>query len=86
MSTPAQLVALEFEKVYDKVNRLTIYERTSTIVPGSRTIEELRSHIWSYSGECWIEHAFYHLGEISMLYKVAMAKREQRMPAPGARR
>jgi len=83
MSTPAQWIAREFEVVYGKLGKLYPEEQTAILIPGSRSIHELRKHIWDYDGPNWIQHAAYHLGEISLLVKVALAKRASLRPVTG---
>lgn len=72
---PAEWITAEMAVVHSKLSALTEGEKNEILVPGSRTINELLAHLNETSGGNFPLHTAYHLGEISLLAKVALARR-----------
>ena len=79
-------LATETIEIMKKVGRLTQEEREAHLVPGSRSIAELMDHLVDPlvpdMGNDRYLHQAFHLGEINVLFKLALAKRECQLPKP----
>lgn len=71
-------VIKELESVRAKIDALMKEECHTVYAPGSRSIVELAEHIRDYASQGAPNldlHTAYHLGEISLLCKLAISRR-----------
>ena len=86
MNAMDKWIARERGIILNKLGQLTKEEVDKPLVPGARSIAEILDHAASYTGDEWAMHWAYHMGEVSVLHKLALSKRASLRPVPGGRR